>query len=92
MRCHAVGEALVNEARYDMKNYVDGGWCYSPRQKAEADRFTTFKVCIIFHIIGNQNSKFVLQFLIHNCFTIHSELFSSVGLQNMNTPGKMPHP
>ena len=55
-----------------MKNYVDWGWCYSPRQKAEADRFTTFKVCMIFHIIRNQNSIFVLLFLIHNCFTLHS--------------------
>ena len=33
MRCHGVKEALLNEAKYDMKNYVDWGWSYSPRQK-----------------------------------------------------------
>ena len=61
---------------------------FTKAKKSEADRFTTLKVCIISHIIQNQNSILVLLFLIHY-FTINSELFSSVGLQNMNAPRKM---
>ena len=86
-----VGVALVDEAKYDIKSSVDRGCCYSPRQKAEADRFRTFKVSIISHVMQNQNSICVLLFLIRNCFTINLELFSAVGLQNMNAPRKMPH-
>ncbi len=28
---------LLDEAKYDMKNYADRGGCYPPKPKAEAD-------------------------------------------------------
>ena len=52
---------LLDEVEHDIMNYQNGGLCYLPNPKAEADN--THEVLIIHDIMRKPNSRIVLLYI-----------------------------